>query len=604
MAVSDAESLLHDDADSLSLGSPSSEHDDTDSLSLGSPSSDGAKSVLGGCEEVNMTVREGIYDVGMPSSSQLHDGVSSCPGSFPSLGATRGCSVKPVWSEATVLALSSAQKECIRQNASLTASAAFKVGSDCSGSDAVWEALGHLTARWDSMLRCHCHFQKEFCSEHPGKEGNTPRSFLFLNSKPRVMFRDMCDRKSTGFCSISHGRVAVPRVDLYSAGWVCRDDSNARFVNRRPVTVSLSDSAGDSTRTLHSSMDYIRSARPSIAILENTVKKSNIRVAVTLLHQIPRYAVVVFKANSRSFNTCASRPRMYIVAINLDSITITTPLSTWASILSSMSSGMPTAEMKNCLLPDDHPHVRQFLQELKGALVDRGWGKCKKLHERSRQAFYRKYDVRLPGVQGLRETILSMPGHKDLSVLTPRQLDIYGLHLQAAKIVLGTRLEKHDMVIDVTNNITLAACKHLGRSGTSPCLLRTHQYIHTGRARPICGTERMLMQGFSRPLILAGTDSEGKRVQISQRDLCSLAGDTMSVPVMGGLLAVVFSCCLFKPPPSPVSVEDAEEGVLLDGTWVGKDPSGRRGLSTVVDQLPMDSSHSSRRSSSDAESLL
>jgi len=86
MAVSDAESLLHDDADSLSLGSPSSEHDDTDSLSLGSPSSDGAKSLLGGCEEVNMTVREGIYDVGMPSSSQLHDGVSSCPGSFPSLG--------------------------------------------------------------------------------------------------------------------------------------------------------------------------------------------------------------------------------------------------------------------------------------------------------------------------------------------------------------------------------------------------------------------------------------------------------------------------------------------------------------------------------------
>ena len=206
--------------------------------------------------------------------------------------------------------------------------------------------------------------------------------------------------------------------------------------------------------------------------------------------------------------------------------------------------------------------------------------------------------------ENLGKAVLSMPGSEQLRVLTPRELDVYGLHLWASKIVLGTDLTKEDMVIDVSNNVTMAAGKHLGRSGSMPCLLRSHQYVHTQRARPICGTERMRVQGFSRRLMLSDTDAAGHVQKISQRDLCALAGDTMSVPVMGSLLAVVFSCCLLESPTARLTVEEAEQGLPREGVWFGRDTSGKRGLSTEGDMLPIASPHSSDRSSSDAESLL
>ena len=182
------------------------------------------------------------------------------------------------------------------------------------------------------------------------------------------------------------------------------------------------------------------------------------------------------------------------------------------------------------------------------------------MHQRVRLALKRQHGDRVLDAQKLREAISKKRGHQDLSVLSHRQLDVYGLHLWAAQKVLGTKLEERDMVIDVTNNATMASCKHLGRSGTMPCLLRTHQYIHTKKARPICGTERMRVQGFCRRLILSGTDGKGEFLRVSQRDLCALAGDTMSVPVMGSLPAAVFSCCLFRPPSVTVTVEEAEKG--------------------------------------------
>ena len=114
------------------------------------------------------------------------------------------------------------------------------------------------------------------------------------------------------------------------------------------------------------------------------------------------------------------------------------------------------------------------------------------------------------------------------------------------------------------------------------------------------------MQGFSRPLVLAGANHEGELIQLSQRDLCALAGDTISVPVIGALLTVVFACCLFQAPSTPVTAAEAEFGPPADGVWVGTLSSGKH-RGTVVDTLPMASSESSNMSEeggSEAESLL
>ena len=505
------------------------------------------------------------------------------------------------WSEAIVASLDLAQRRTLQQNASVL-DTPFLVGSDCSGCDAVWEALGHLTASWKSALRYR--FHKEFSSAvntRAEKAMHAPRNFLDLNSRPRIMFSDLCSRGKTGWCSYRKGRVATPEVHLYSAGWVCKDDSGFNIISRKPVTVSLTDASGDSTRTLHGSVKYIATKRPAVAILENTLRNNNIKVAVTLLHGVPRYGVAVFKANSTSFFTAASRPRIYAVAVNLDKVTITTPIRRWSECLIAMSSKMPKAVVQDSLLQDQHSHVQEFLRELRTPSADIAWRKCKKMHQRVRKALLRKYGTPIPDVHELRRMTLGKFGN-NLSVLTPRQLDAYGLHMSAAEVALGIALKDYDMVVDVSNNVSMASCKHIGHSGSMPCLLRTHQYVHTMRGRPICGTERMRVQGYSRDLALRGKDSEGKPVQVSQRSLCALAGDTMSVPVMGSLLAVVFSCCLFESPPSPMTVSEAEFGSSNAGVWVGRRLRPSHGCRTEVDQLPMDcSSESEQGPSSDCE---
>ena len=612
MASSDEESLLHESVKSMSLRGTSG----SSAASLLGDVESCANCALSevevgdsaSCRSCSISDGEGDSLCGSSASDDQSDdrcrgGISPhAPRSYASWGYGEQSGGAP-WSEAIVAPLDLAQRRTLQQNASVL-DAPFLVGSDCSGCDAVWEALGHLTDRWKSALGYQYRFHKEFCSEHPGREGDAPRHFLHLNSRPRIMFSDLCSRGRTGWCSYREGRVATPEVHLYSAGWVCKDDSAANTISRKLVTVSLTDASGDSTRTLHGSIKYIAEKRPAVAILENTLRKNNIEVAVTLLHGVPRYGVAVFKANSTSFFTAASRPRIYIVAVNLDKVTITTPIRRWSECLTAMSSEMPIAAVQDFLLQDQHSHVQEFLRELQTSSTDRDWRRCKKMHQRVRKAFLRKYGTPIPDVDELRRVTLGKFG-KNLSVLTPRQLDAYGLHISAAKIALGTALEDYDMVVDVTNNVSMASCKHTGHSGSMSCLLRTHQYVHTMRGRPICGIERMRVQGYSRDLVLRGKDSGGNPVQVSQRSLCALAGDTMSVPVMGALLAVVFSCCLVEPPPSPVTVSEAEFGSSNAGVWVGHRLRPSHGCSTEVDKLPMDcSSESEQGTSSDCDSLL
>lgn len=612
--ASEDESLL--DAMELTMSSGDDAALDCESLlgsggsSCCSKSDSVASSLLGPEEDATESCGRSLGRGGgvspRPSQRGQHGGVPPCPRQSGIASPTHGSAVPLLaWAEAAVASLLPAQRRTLVQNA-LLAPEGFLVGSDCSGSDAAWEALRILSMQWHASLGCKFQIQKEFCSEHPGKEGDAPRNFLYLNSRPRLMVRDMCDRGHLGFCSYRQAYVPTPTVDVYSAGWVCRDASSANTLNKKPVTMAMADTSGESTKTLHASIKYIRMHRPKVAILENIVRKNNVTVAVALLRQIRGYAVVVLKANSLSFATCTSRPRLYILAINLEEVTITTPLRCWGKLLDAMSALMPRVVVKDYLLPDDHPHVRAYLQELRAGAIDRDWRKCRKRHDQVRKAFSTRYGKALPGLQELREQLLNRPRAENLSVLTPRQLDCYGLHLLAASFILGTDLEEYDMVMDVTNNVTMASGKDISRSGSMPCLLRNHQYVHTSRRRPLCGSERMRVQGFSRPLVLVGANPEGELIQLSQRDLCALAGDTISVPVIGALLTVVFACCLFQAPSTATTAAEAEFGLPADGVWVGTWSSGKH-PGTVVDTLPMassDSSNMSEEAASESESLL
>ncbi len=390
------------------------------------------------------------------------------------------------------------------------------------------------------------------------------------------MFADLCKRVETGLCSFSGCLMATPSVHIYTAGWVCKDDSPANRVSRKPLGLDVDCLSGESTRTLHSSMEYIRRFRPCAVILENTLRPRNIKIVQELFSQVAGYACVAFRINSIAFHTCSTRPRIYIVAIDTRTVTVTVPMSSWKTVLEHMSALMPRAFLRDCLLPEGSPEVLASQQEhavCRRSAGRKGWQKCMELHEAVRMRLVQKFRKTPPSIEAFQRGVKSRPDSQGLLLLTPRELDAYCLHVFAARAVLGVDLERYDMAIDATNNIDMAASKNVERAGTMACLLCSHVYVHTQRQRIICGSERMKIQGFNRQMVLSGQGWHLGEVSLSQRELCSLAGNTMSVPVMGALFALLLSCCKFEPPATPVDVGELEKGTERAGAWVGRHPA-------------------------------
>ncbi len=138
-------------------------------------------------------------------------------------------------------------------------------------------------------LQAYTFFEFSRGGEHAGKEGDGPRKYLWLNSRPKVAFADLCKRGETGLCSFNGRLMATPSVHIYTAGWVCKDDSPANRVSRKPLGLHVDCLSGESTKTLHSSIDYIRRFRPCAVILENTLRPRNIQIVQQLFSQIAGY---------------------------------------------------------------------------------------------------------------------------------------------------------------------------------------------------------------------------------------------------------------------------------------------------------------------------
>ena len=139
---------------------------------------------------------------------------SKRPETFP----TRNLGAVPAdWAAIIVSQLNETQRALFKKNASRTR----RIGGDCSGADAVLHAMEHLS---QASRQCglNLSYDKEFCSEHPGKAGDGPRKLLALNAKPKIMFKDMTARCATGHDSYTGAQVDAPTCDVYSAGWDCK----------------------------------------------------------------------------------------------------------------------------------------------------------------------------------------------------------------------------------------------------------------------------------------------------------------------------------------------------------------------------------------------
>jgi hypothetical protein len=111
----------------------------------------------------------------------------------------------------------------IRKVRNIVAHIEYRLGHDCGGAGAPWQACIQLAKALRSE-GFEIRFRHVFSSDHPGCQGDAARAFLCQNGAPEQLHRDMVARTSTSaMCDIAGTQVPVQSVDIYSAGWTSCD---------------------------------------------------------------------------------------------------------------------------------------------------------------------------------------------------------------------------------------------------------------------------------------------------------------------------------------------------------------------------------------------
>lgn len=75
-----------------------------------------------------------------------------------------------------------------------------------------------------------------------------------------------------------------------------------------------------------------------------------------------------------------------------------------------------------------------------------------------------------------------------------------------------------------------------------PCLLKTHNYWVTHRQRLLIGVEKLAAQGFPAYIKTSYYDEDDSERQITDAELSSIAGNTISIPVIGSMMFLALGC--------------------------------------------------------------
>ena len=461
-----------------------------------------------------------------------------------------------------------------QQRSNLMLRREIRYGDDCSGARAPYEALCQLVTRL-GHAGIEVPIEDMFASECPGRNGDGPRAFIEAQCPPAIIF----DTVHRGIAACGKNlrtgeRVVIPsELTVYTAGWVCRDISTMNR-HRRPLLPGnhkevVAGKAGASSQTLDSSLKYVRIFRPDIALLENLVNKKNILIATEALKAMGGYSTCVLLTDSRSFAVPMSRRRMYLLAVRTHLLTAS--LGELVSQLKDIAKKIPPVSDTSLpkLLDEEGTGVSIQRMSLKARFrlaMDTG--------ERKRRKWSGHHDqIRSGcGLPTRTEIVKSVKAHSPVAVSLPlRCQELLGLHWEVA-VRGGIQPREHHFVWDLTNSAKFNCTKDPRLSGVVPCALRGHCLWDTALGRPLSGTELMRVHGFCLEPAVA---------QLPNSIISQLAGDTISVPPVGCILALALANT--RPPLRAVASWDKLPEHHVPACWVG--PSAWRGFDRSRDNL-------------------
>ena len=176
------------------------------------------------------------------------------------------------------------------------------------------------------------------------------------------------------------------------------------------------------------------------------------------------------------------------------------------------------------------------------------------------------------GFPTLVEIVKKVKAHSPMAASLPlRMQELLGLHWEVATRN-GVDPGDYHFVWDLTNSAKFGCAKDPRLAGIVPCALCGHCLWNTALGRPLSGAELMRVHGFCLKPAAA---------QLENKILSKLAGDTISVPPIGCILALALANT--APPHDIVRVAETQVEHHVTPCWIG--PSAWRGYSRTNDNL-------------------
>ena len=414
-----------------------------------------------------------------------------------------------------------------------------RYGSDCTGADAPYHAMREMQAYFagkgiDWRLR------NEFGSEDPTRNGDAARKFLALNDPPNILFDDMTERGSHGKDHYSKRVVRTPvGLQWYVSGFCCVDQSSENRY-KKPLQLNATSDSGASTRTWCATRKYIEFARPDRFILENVYRKQTLKVIRAWLETLEDYFVVMFFINSKVSGAPSSRPRLYIVGINLKTCRPRIDPCTWAEELSKIfaSSYAQRRAWETYIQPVDSASVEACWLELGSKHRPKNkWEKQHKKHMMVRDALKKHYSLHLPDPDALPPLPDGTPNDW-LDRLPRRMRDLIFLHTAVSYHILNVSPKECKLSWDASHGAQYPEKKDPSCGGQVPCFTTAHYIWNANAGRVYTGLEQMDMQGFNtKKMVLAGprhptrsaSSASSADLHISDAELRHLSGNTITV---------------------------------------------------------------------------
>lgn len=444
------------------------------------------------------------------------------------------------WADSMIGVLASTFVSCENTTISVT------VGTDCSGAEAPIFALREIK----QALRkkgCNLLIRHQFSCDIERHS----RNFIAHNCDPVHVFGDLTKRQKPdlkSYCYKTHESVPIPTVDLYIAGFPCKDFS---FLNKNRQCLD-----GPHAKVFFGVCEYIRKKRPRCFILENVMGITKVYNGLApivevmeYLRDIPGYEVQYWAFDSKYYYLPQTRARVYIVGVQQEFLR--RPMEEWGWAFEELKNpgrvNVVDFLFKQVPEPDDEGHldasgVMTALPLIKEEL---------RLFERKEERIEREKErIGTRRTRGKRNAAGELRYHIDQR----KARQMFGLdphdrptrHMKSGWIKLLSDRERGlldcrilwmekkfaDYVLpqvwvqDLSQNFLFSSFRF---DALAPTIIPSGRFWVHPLNRYMLPTELLSLQGFPvHALLLDG---------LTNGDICSLAGNAMSVTVIGAVIA-------------------------------------------------------------------